>query len=191
MRRDQHFGVLACAKKPTFFGFWLVRRDQHFGVLACAKRQAFLGFGLCEETNIFWFWLVRRDDHFWILSSVSVSGTCRIPKRLLYTVRDRERRFYGLYSCREVLNASTESAHTTVSCSWFQWTIVSTKNECLVCSVLQSVTLRPFEFFIKRLSMMFVVSQSLYTLALMFLLGLAVVNHLIQQDQAETVSSFF
>ena len=30
--------------------------------------------------------------------------------------------------------------------------IVSTKNECLVCSVLQSATLRPFEFFIKRLS---------------------------------------
>jgi hypothetical protein len=57
----------------------------------------------------------------------------------------------------------------------FQWTIVSTKNECLDCSVLQSGTLRPFEFFIKRLSMIFVVSQSLYTLALMFLLVLAVV----------------
>ena len=157
VRRDQHFGVLACAKKPTFLGFGLCEETNILG-LACAKRQAFLGFGLCEETNIFWFWLVRRDDHFWILSSVSVSGTCRIPKRLLYTARDRERRFYGLYSCRAVLNASTESAHTTVSCSWFQWTIVSTKNECLVCSVLQSGTSRPFEFFIKRLSMMFVVS---------------------------------
>ena len=89
------------------------------------------------------------------------------------------------------MNASTESAHTILSGSWFQWTIVSTKSECLDCSVLQSGTLRPFEFFIKRLSMIFVVSQSLYTLALMFLLGLAVVNHLIQQDQAETVSSFF
>ena len=57
-----------------------------------------------------------------------------------------------------------------------RWTIVPTKNECLDCSVLQSGTLRPFEFFIKRLSMIFVVSQSLYTLALMFLLGLAVVT---------------
>ena len=75
-----------------------------------------------------------------------------------------------------VLNASTVSAHTTLSGSWFQWTIVSTKNECLVYSVLQSRTLRPFEFFIKRLSMMFVVSQSLYTLALVFLLDLAVVT---------------
>ena len=87
----------------------------------------------------------------------------------------RERRFYGLYSCRAVLNVSTESAHTTLSGSWFQRTIVSTKNECLDCSVLQSGTSRPFEFFIKRLSMIFVVSQSLYTLALIFLLCLAVV----------------
>ena len=70
----------------------------------------------------------------------------------------RERRFYGLYSCRAVLNASMESAHTTLSGSWFQWTIVSAKNECLDCSVLQSGTLRNFEFFIKRLSMIFVVS---------------------------------
>ena len=63
----------------------------------------------------------------------------------------------------------------------FFWQMVpedncSTKNECLDCSVLQSGTVRPFEFFIKRLSMIFVVSQSLYTLALMFLLGLAVVT---------------
>ena len=134
--------------------------------------------------------------------STSVSGTCRIPKRLLYTIR--EHRFYGLYSCRAVLNASTESAHTTLSGSWFQWTIVSMKNECFVCFVLQSGTLRPFEFFIKRLSMMFVVSQSLYTLALMFLLGLAVVTKsadgsagtnpsttLYSRIQAVTVSSFF
>ena len=63
------------------------------------------------------------------------------------------------------MNASTESAHTTLSGNWFQWTIASKKKECLDCSVLQSGTLRPFEFFIKRLSIIFVVSQSLYTLA--------------------------
>jgi hypothetical protein len=65
-------------EETNILGFWLVRRNQHFWVLACAKRPTFLGFGLCEETSIFGIWFVRRDQHFWILSSVSVSGTCRI-----------------------------------------------------------------------------------------------------------------
>ena len=104
--------------------------------------------------------------------SVSVSGTCRIPKMLLYNVHGkRERRFYGQGGLECLYGICT---HDFVCL--FQWTIVSTKNECLDCSVLQSGTLRPFEFFIKRLSMIFVVSQSFCTLALMFLLGLAVVT---------------
>ena len=64
------------------------------------------------------------------------------------------------------MNASTESAHTTLSGSWFQWTIVSTKNECLDCYVIQSGTLRPFEFFTKHLSIIFVVSQSLLVMGI-------------------------
>ena len=95
---------------------------------------------------------------YWFQPFFSVSGTCRIPKRLLYTVREGA----GFMGCIPAGRSwmPLRNLHTRL------WSIVSTKNECLVCSVLQSRTLSPFEFFIKRLSMMFVVSQSLYTLAL-------------------------
>ena len=84
---------------------------------------------------------------------------------------------YGRCSCRAVLKASTEPAHTTLSGSLFQWITVSTKNECLYCWLLLCGTLSPFVLLMMCLSTMFVVSQSLNTFAFIVLFGLAVVTN--------------